>query len=65
MAVTSSYFFLIDKSWMHLKNRLSEEYITGVNSFIEVAKKCVDQNNQVCCPCRKCQNAFFQPLGVV
>lgn len=25
----------------------------------------MDHNNQVCCPCRKCQNAFFQPLGVV
>ena len=50
---------------MHLKNRLSQEYIVVVNSFIEVAKKCVDQNSQVRCPCRKCQKKNFQPLDVV
>ncbi|KAK3206780.1 hypothetical protein Dsin_020826 [Dipteronia sinensis] len=55
----------MDKSWMRLRNRLCEEYIDGVNSFMDAANKCKDENNCVRCPCRDCQNAFFEPLSVV
>ncbi|KAL2492096.1 Uncharacterized protein Adt_27724 [Abeliophyllum distichum] len=55
----------MDKSWMRLGNRLSNEYLAGVNSFMELAKLCLDENNEVRCPCRNCQNAFFQSLDVV
>ncbi|KAL2491691.1 Transpos assoc domain-containing protein [Abeliophyllum distichum] len=32
---------------------------------MELAKLCLDENNEVRCPCRNCQNAFFQSLDVV
>lgn len=55
----------MDRNWMRLPNRLCKEYIDGIKSFMDVAKKCVDKNNQVRCPCVKCMNVFFKPLDVV
>ncbi|KAJ0038333.1 hypothetical protein Pint_22481 [Pistacia integerrima] len=56
---------MMDRNWIRLPNRLCKEYIDGIKSFMDVAKKCVDKNNQVRCPCVKCKNVFFKPLDVV
>ena len=48
---------IMDKSWMRLEDKLCNEYLKGVNEFMKAAKKCADENNCVCCPCKKCLNA--------
>lgn len=50
---------------MRQRNRLSKEYIEGIKSFLQAAKRCQNENNCVHCPCRDCQNAFIKPLSMV
>ena len=50
------------KSWIRLPNRLSQNYVEGVKSFIEVAKEHLRWDNKTRCPCRACQNARFNDL---
>ena len=52
----------MDKSWMNLCDRLSDEYATGVKTFLQVAKNHVDQNGKTRCPCKHCQNAFWKSI---
>lgn len=46
----------MDKSWIHLKDRTSQEYFLGVEKFLNFAftGKPVEK-----CPCKKCKNRFF------
>ena len=55
----------IDKSWIHLRRRLSAEYCKGVRTFIELAKNHMDNRGMVRCPCKSCINIYFQTLKVV
>ena len=52
----------MDKGWIRLPNRLSQDYVEGVKSFIEVAKEHLRWDNKTRCPCRDCQNARFNDL---
>ncbi|KAJ9684632.1 hypothetical protein PVL29_016883 [Vitis rotundifolia] len=52
----------MDKSWMNLQNRLSNEYANGVKTFLQVAKNQVNQNGKIHCPCKHCQNAFWKSI---
>ena len=45
--------------------RLSEPYISGVNSFIEFTIVVVDSNDNISCPCIQCVNCYQQPHYVV
>ena len=47
---------------MNLCDRLSDEYATGVKTFLQVAKNHVDQNGKTRCPCKHCQNAFWKSI---
>ncbi|KAJ4710237.1 Transposon protein, putative, CACTA, En/Spm sub-class [Melia azedarach] len=55
----------MDRSWMQLQDRLSQEYVDGINSFMKVAKKCADATNCIRCPCIRCLNVLIYPLDVV
>ena len=55
----------MDKSWIHHPNRLCNEYVNGLHTFIGIARNHVDSNGNTRCPCRKCLNAFFKPISVV
>ena len=52
----------MDKSWMNLRDRLSDKYATSVKTFLQVAKNHVDQNGKTRCPCKHCQNAFWKSI---
>ncbi|KAI3912918.1 hypothetical protein MKW98_008330 [Papaver atlanticum] len=49
---------MIDKSWVEERNRLSDKYVKGVESFIQMTKKyLLSKNEELCtCPCKKCVN---------
>ncbi|XP_010327667.1 uncharacterized protein [Solanum lycopersicum] len=44
-----------DKSWMNLR-RSTNEYIDGVNDFLDKAFERASQGNEILCPCKKCFN---------
>ncbi|KAJ8639786.1 hypothetical protein MRB53_016480 [Persea americana] len=44
----------MDKSWIDLPNRMSREYMDGINQFMEFTNGF--DNEFISCPCRKCAN---------
>ena len=46
----------IDKSWIHLKNQLSNQYWDGLCAFIDFAKELADDDGCISFPCRNCLN---------
>ncbi|XP_057779975.1 uncharacterized protein LOC130998576 [Salvia miltiorrhiza] len=54
----------MDKSWM-LKNRLSDEYKNGVESFMEFAIQNDTNNELMSCPCSKCGNLMRKKIDLV
>ncbi|XP_070019670.1 uncharacterized protein [Nicotiana sylvestris] len=54
----------VDKSWMHLL-RWTDEYIRGVNDFLDKAFERASQGNEILCPCQKCINHNWHYRNVV
>ncbi|XP_074379633.1 uncharacterized protein LOC141720881 isoform X1 [Apium graveolens] len=55
----------MDRSWINIRDKLSEEYTKGVSEFIGVAKKFVNSKGMVLCPCCRCINKQSQALNVI
>ncbi|KAF5446854.1 hypothetical protein F2P56_032452 [Juglans regia] len=56
----------MDKTWMDIEDRfVSNEYASGVNQFIAMAREHAPGGVDIRCPCRRCRNMFFQPINVV
>ena len=55
----------IDKSWIHMKNRLSDQYWEGLSALINIAKDYVDESGRTSCPCRRCLNHKCFPIETV
>jgi hypothetical protein len=56
----------MDRKWIHNRHlRHGQEYIDGIQSFIEVARQHVNAKNKTPCPCVKCQNKKDQTIPVV
>nr|XP_009765328.1 PREDICTED: uncharacterized protein LOC104216887 [Nicotiana sylvestris] len=53
-----------DKSWMNLL-RWTDEYIRGVNDFLDKAFERAAQGNEILCPCKKCMNRYWYYRNVV
>ncbi|XP_070003065.1 uncharacterized protein [Nicotiana sylvestris] len=53
-----------DKSWMGLR-RSTDDYICGVNVFLDKAFKRSSQGNEILCPCKKCFNRYWHYRNVV
>ncbi|XP_019245219.1 PREDICTED: uncharacterized protein LOC109225081 [Nicotiana attenuata] len=47
-----------DKSWMNLLI-WTDEYIRGVNDFLDKAFERAAQENELLCPCKKCMNHYW------
>ncbi|XXG83278.1 hypothetical protein AAC387_Pa10g1070 [Persea americana] len=47
----------MDKSWIDLPNRMSGEYMDGINHFMEFTNGF--DNEFISCPCRKCANWYY------
>ncbi|KAI3680719.1 hypothetical protein L6452_35493 [Arctium lappa] len=50
------YTMTIDKSWTTCRHRNSEEFWNSLQAFIEIAKRHVNSDGKVRCPCKKCLN---------
>ncbi|KAL0385056.1 UNVERIFIED_CONTAM: hypothetical protein Sradi_2899900 [Sesamum radiatum] len=48
----------MDKSWIGVADRLSDEYVHGVANFLEFAFLGKEYGSRICCPCCKCRNRF-------
>ncbi|XP_050255283.1 uncharacterized protein LOC126701217 [Quercus robur] len=46
----------IDKAWMFMKDRGSQEWQNGMKAFLDMAFAEVAEANTIRCPCRKCVN---------
>uniref|UniRef100_A0A803QLN9 Transposase-associated domain-containing protein n=1 Tax=Cannabis sativa TaxID=3483 RepID=A0A803QLN9_CANSA len=55
----------IDKSWMSVKDRSSDEYVGGVKAFVERAKVYTNESGQIRCPCAVCLNRNLHDLSTV
>ncbi|KAH0776270.1 hypothetical protein KY290_007681 [Solanum tuberosum] len=53
-----------DKSWMNCL-RWTDEYIRGVNNFLDKAFERASQGNEILCPCRNCINRYWHYRNVV
>ncbi|XP_039145632.1 uncharacterized protein LOC120282863 [Dioscorea cayenensis subsp. rotundata] len=53
----------MDKSWMN-KSRLSQEYVDGVEQFLDYAFNNLSSDNKIVCPCIKCKNVRWKTLEV-
>ncbi|XP_070003906.1 uncharacterized protein [Nicotiana sylvestris] len=53
-----------DKSWMNLL-RWTDEYIRGVNDFLDKAFERASQENEILCPCKKCLNRYWYYRNVL
>lgn len=53
-----------DKIWMDLR-RSTDEYIHGVNDFLDKAFERAFQGDEILCPCKKCFNRYWHCLNVV
>ncbi|KAJ8619339.1 hypothetical protein MRB53_027868 [Persea americana] len=47
----------MEKSWIDLPNRMSREYMDGINQFVEFTNGF--DNEFISCPCRKCVNRYY------
>lgn len=52
-------------NWILCEDRLSDEYVRGVESFIELAKHHLNKDNKTRCPCQLCLNKDFHDIKVV
>ena len=55
----------MDKSWIHLKNSLLDEYWDGLCAFIEVGKNYANSLRGISCLCIKCRNHEIHPPEIV
>ncbi|XP_059292523.1 uncharacterized protein LOC132045979 [Lycium ferocissimum] len=49
---------ITDKSWMDLR-RSTNEYMHGVNDFLDYAFERASQGNEILCPCKICFNRYW------
>ena len=50
---------MMDKSWIDLPNRMSSEYINGIDEFLVFAYTNRVEGSMISCPCRKCENRYY------
>ena len=55
----------VDTSWIHLTNRLSDDYWHGADAFFELASGHVNEDGLVKCPCKRCWNILWRNFNVV
>lgn len=53
-----------DKDWMTLP-KYSDEYIKGVNDFLDKAFSRSARSNSICCPCKKCCFRYLYPRKII
>ncbi|KAL8115384.1 hypothetical protein AgCh_022029 [Apium graveolens] len=55
----------MDRSWINIRDKLSEEYTKGISEFIDFVEKFVNSKDLVLCTCCRCINKQSQALNVI
>ena len=55
----------MDKSWMKLTNRRSQQYLDGVQQFLNFASNHAHPDGTISCPCKKCVHTTSLPIDTV
>lgn len=48
----------MDKNWIDLPNRMSIDYVNGIDNFLRFAYNNRDESLSISCPCRFCSNRY-------
>ncbi|KAL5579995.1 hypothetical protein UlMin_012437 [Ulmus minor] len=55
----------MDRSWISNPDRISAEYVAGVNQFLQIARETVDATGCTLCPCKNCINRVKRHIGEI
>ena len=53
------------REWIKDRNRISAQYIAGVDEFITVAKRSLNSDGLTLCPCTNCVNRMMRSIDVI
>ncbi|BBG96738.1 hypothetical protein Prudu_005627 [Prunus dulcis] len=52
----------MSRRWIQNPNRCSDEYLDGIEDFIEFARRQNPDATRIRCPCRKCNNTLWETI---
>lgn len=55
----------MDKNWIDLPNRMSVDYVNGIDNFLRFAYNNRDKSSSISCPCQFCSNRYNSSREVV
>lgn len=53
---------IMDKSWIHNDNSVSNKYLQGVANFIKFTFQGVARDENILYPCLKCYNSYRETI---
>ncbi|CAL2237922.1 unnamed protein product [Prunus armeniaca] len=53
---------IMDRRWIQNPNRCADEYLDGIEDFIEFARRHNPGATRIRCPCRRCNNTLWQTI---
>ncbi|CAL8991372.1 unnamed protein product [Prunus brigantina] len=56
------YVGIMDIRWIQNPNRCAEEYLDGIEDFIEFARRHNPGATRIRCPCRRCNNTLWETI---
>ncbi|KAI5339109.1 hypothetical protein L3X38_018381 [Prunus dulcis] len=55
----------MSRRWIQNPNRCADEYLDGIEDFIEFARRHNPGATRIRCPCRRCNNTLFESIETV
>ncbi|CAL2235223.1 unnamed protein product [Prunus armeniaca] len=52
----------MDRRWIQNPNRCADEYLDGIEDFIEFARRHNPGATRIRCPCRRCNNTLWETI---
>ncbi|KAI5342853.1 hypothetical protein L3X38_010729 [Prunus dulcis] len=52
----------MSRRWIQNPNRCADEYLDGIEDFIEFARRHNPSATRIRCPCRRCNNTFWETI---
>ncbi|KAI5350767.1 hypothetical protein L3X38_003658 [Prunus dulcis] len=52
----------MSRRWIQNSNRCADEYLDGIEDFIEFARTHNLGATRICCPCRRCNNTLWETI---
>ncbi|CAL2245644.1 unnamed protein product [Prunus armeniaca] len=52
----------MSRRWIQNPNRCADEYLDGIEDFIEFARRHNPGATRICCPCRRCNDTLWETI---